>query len=101
VGVDGEAEEKLLTAYDSADGKLTVVGLDRAGGQLNDASGAPSTYTVAGLPTLTTFKLVVWNGDGSGRLSSDQLVTTDALGIAHLTVPQHAVWALTTHPIAD
>jgi hypothetical protein len=101
VGVDGEAGEKLLTAYDSPDGKLTVVGLDRAGGQLNDASGGPSTYTVAGLPTLTTFKLVVWNGDGSGRLSSDQELVTDALGIAHLTVPQHAVWSLTTHPIAD
>ena len=108
VGVDGDAGNKLLTAYDSGDGMVTVVGLDRGGGHLNDASGGPSSYTVGGLPSLTTFKLVVWNEDGSGglnedgsgRLNSDPVVT-DALGIARLSVPQHAVWALTTHPIVD
>jgi hypothetical protein len=101
VSLDGDAGGKLLTAYNSAGGMVTVIGLDRDGGQLNDASGGPGSYSVAGLPSLTTFKLVVWNRDGTGVLSSDQVVTTDALGIAHLSVPQHAVWALTTHPIAD
>lgn len=101
VGLDGDAGGKLLTAYNSPGGMLTVVGLDRDGGQLNDASGGPAIYSVAGLPSLTTFRLVVWNRDGTGLLSSDQVVTTDALGIAKLTVPQHAVWALTTHPIDD
>jgi hypothetical protein len=101
VGLDGDAGAKLLTAYNSPDGMLTVIGLDREGGQLNDGSGGAGNYSVAGLPSLTTFKLVVWNRDGTGALSSDQVVTTDALGIANLTVPQHAVWALTTHPIAD
>jgi hypothetical protein len=100
LGVDGDAGNQLLTAYDSADGMLTVVGLDRDGGQLNDASGGPSSYSVAGLPTLTTFRLVVWNGDGDGLLSGDQVVTTDAHGIARFTAPEHAVWALTTHPSA-
>jgi hypothetical protein len=100
VGVDGDSGGKVLTAYDGAGG-TTVVGLDSAGNQLNDGSGQPSTYTVSGLPSLTTFKLVVWNQDGTGRPSSDQELVTDALGIARLTVPQHAVWALTTHPIAD
>jgi hypothetical protein len=98
--VDGDSGGKVLTAYDGAGG-TTVVGLDSAGNQLNDGSGQPSTYTVSGLPSLTTFKLVVWNQDGTGRLSSDQEIVTDALGIAHLTVPQRAVWSLTTHPIVD
>jgi hypothetical protein len=101
VGLDGEAGGKLMTAYNSTDGMLTIVGLDREDAQFDDDSRGPGVYSVAGLPSLTTFKLVVWNRDGTGRLSSDQLVTTDALGIAKLTVPQHAVWALTTHPIDD
>jgi hypothetical protein len=100
VGLDGDSGGKLLTAY-SGTGGLTVIGLDRAGGSLNDGSGGPGTYTVSGLPSLTTFKLVVWNRDGTGQLTSDQEIVTDALGIARLTVAQHAVWALTTHPVAD
>jgi hypothetical protein len=101
VGVDGDAGNQLLTAYDSVDGMLTVAGLDRDGGQSNDASGGPSSYGVAGLPTLTTFRLLVWNADGAGRVSETQMVTTDALGVARFMVPEHAVWALTTHPVAD
>jgi hypothetical protein len=100
VGVDGDAGGKVLTAYDGAGG-TTVVGLDSDANQLNDGSGGPSTYTISGLPSLTTFKLVVWNRDGTGQLTSDQEIVTDALGIARLAVPQHAVWALTTHPIVD
>ncbi len=101
IGVDGEAGAKLLTAYAGDDGLLTVVGLDRAGGQLNDASGAPIPYSIGGLPPLTTFQLVAWNRDGDGTLTSDESVTTDAAGVAWLTVPQHAVWSLTTHPILE
>jgi hypothetical protein len=101
VGVDGESGLKLLTAYAGDGGLLTVVGLDRAGGQLNDASGLPVPYSVGGLPPLTTFQLVVWNRDGGGTLTSDESVTTDAAGVAWVTVPQHAIWSLTTHPVVD
>jgi hypothetical protein len=101
VGVDGEAGLKLLTAYAGDGGLLTVVGLDRAGGQLNDASGPAIPYSVGGLPPLTTFRLVIWNRDGDGTLTSDESVTTDAAGVAWLTVPEHAIWSLTTHPIFD
>jgi hypothetical protein len=100
VGVDGNSGAKLLTAYDGAGG-TTVVGLDSADNQFVASSGQPTGYTVSGLPSLTTFKLVVWNRDGNGRLTSDQEVVTNDLGIARLSVPQHAVWALTTHPIVD
>jgi hypothetical protein len=99
VGLDGEAERKLLAAYEGAGGLLTVIGLDRGGGQLNDGTGPPVAYGIAGLPPATSFRLVVWNRDGTGLLTADELVRTDALGIARLTVPQHAVWSLTTHPV--
>jgi putative glycosyl hydrolase len=95
VGVAGDSGTRLVTAYAGPYGQFTVIGLDRAGGQRNDASGPPVSYSVAGLPPQTTFRLALWNVDGSGRLSDGPPVTTDALGVATFAVPQHAVFALT------
>lgn len=97
VGVPGMSGAKLVTAYAGPFGQFTVIGLDRRGGQLNDDTGAPVPYGIAGLPPSTTFRLVTWNRDGSGQLLTEGGVRTDAAGVAWLTVPQHAVWALTTH----
>ena len=95
VGVPGASGGRLVTAYAGPMGQFSVIGLDRAGGQLNDGSGAPVSYSIGGLPAQTTFRLVLWNADGSGTLSSGPRVTTDALGVATFAVPQHAVFALT------
>jgi hypothetical protein len=95
LGVSGFDAGKLLTAYEGSAGRMTVIGLDRAGAVFNADSGVGVPYTVGGLPPSASFRLVVWNGDGSGRLADAGLVTTDPSGIAVLTVPQHAVWALT------
>lgn len=95
VGVPGASGTRLVTAYAGPYGQYTVIGLDRAGGQRNDASGPPVSYSVAGLPPGTTFRLVLWNVDGGGVLSDGPSVTTDALGVATFSVPQHAVFALT------
>lgn len=96
VGVPGASGGKLVTAYTGPMGAVTVIGLDRTGAQLNDASGPPETYVIGGLPASTRFRLVLWNADGSGSLSQAPPVQTDAYGVATLTVPQHAVFALTT-----
>lgn len=95
LGVPGDSGSRLVTAYAGPYGQFTVIGLDRAGGQRNDASGPPVSYSIAGLPAQTAFRLVLWNVDGGGGLSNGPPVTTDALGIATFTVPQHAVFALT------
>jgi hypothetical protein len=95
VGVAGDSGTRLVTAYSGPYGQFTVIGLDRAGGQRNDASGPSVSYSIAGLPSQTTFRLVLWNADGGGMLSNDVPVTTDALGVATFAVPQHAVFALT------
>jgi hypothetical protein len=97
LGVPGDSGGKLLTAYSGPAGQLTIVGLDRGGALLNAMLGDPVTYTVGGLPPMTTFHLVLWNVDGAGKLTNGPLVTTDALGVATLIAPQTAVWALTTH----
>jgi hypothetical protein len=101
VQVEGAAASQLLTAYAGDESLVTVVGLDRAGAQLNDGSGTPSTYSVGGLPPLTSFRLVVWNETGTGALASDRIISTDAAGVAWLTIPTHAIWSLTTHPVTD
>ena len=80
---------------------FTVIGLDRDGAQLNDASGGPVSYGMAGLPPSTELRLVVWNSDGASTLSTTATVTTDPLGVAYFAVPLHAIWALTTHPIDE
>ena len=97
LGVPGFAAGKLVTAYAGPFGQYTVIGLDRAGGQLNGPSDTLVPYTIGGLPPSTTFRLILWNGDGSGTLSEGSPVTTDANGVASFPVPQQAVFALTNH----
>jgi hypothetical protein len=77
-------------------GELTVVGLDTTGAKLNAASPALVPYSIGGLPPRTTFRLLLWNGDGAGATLEAAPVTADATGIAVLSVPLHAVFALTT-----
>ena len=98
VGVDGAPGTKLTAAFAGGPGELTVVGLDTAGGSMNAASPATATYALGGLPPGTAFRLVVWNADGTSAITEAPAVTTDAAGIARLTVPLHAVFALTTLP---
>ena len=97
LGVPGFAAAKLVTAYAGPFGQYTVIGLDRAGGQLNGPSDTVVPYTIGGLPPSTAFRLVLWNADGSGTLSTGAPVTTDANGVASFSVPQQAVFALTNH----
>lgn len=97
LGVPGYSAAKLVTAYAGPIGQYTVIGLDRAGGQLNGPTGTLVPYTIGGLPPATTFRLVLWNADGSGTLSDGSPVTTNANGVASFGVPQHAVFALTNH----
>jgi hypothetical protein len=97
LGVPGASAAKLVTAYAGPIGQYTVIGLDRAGGQLNGPGDTLVPYAIGGLPPATAFRLVVWNADGSGTLSPPAAVTTDARGVAAFTVPQHAVFALTNH----
>jgi hypothetical protein len=101
VGVDEvTGTTALLTAYVSASGQETVVGLDTAGAQLNTASPTEVTYIIGGLPPSRDLQLAIWNQAGDGLNGPTTTVSTDAPGVATITVPQTGVFVLTTLPLA-
>jgi hypothetical protein len=92
---DSILDTRLAASYAGPNGELTVVGLDRAGGQLNGLSTTLVPYAIGGLPPATTFQLVEWNRDGDGSTADAETITTDDAGVASFVVPQQAVFALT------
>jgi hypothetical protein len=93
---DSLTDTRLAASYAGPNGELTVVGLDRAGGQLNGLSPTLVPYGIGGLPASTTFHLIEWNRDGDGRNVDAGPVTTDDAGVARFDVPLNAVFGLTT-----
>lgn len=101
VAVDSVPEtSRLLAAFIGRRGQQTVVGLDTAGALLNSVSTTLVPYSIGGLPPSTRLRLAVWNEAGDGVVARARMVTTDAVGVANITVPQHAVFALTTLQLA-
>jgi hypothetical protein len=98
VNVDSVPDtSRLLAAYVGKKGQRTVVGLDTAGAQLNTvAPTTPVPYSIAGLPPSEKLRLVIWNEAGDGIVGPTKTVTADAVGVVNITVPQHAVFVLTT-----
>ena len=86
--------KKLLTAYVSPAGGLTVVGLDTAGAAI-DGSNDPVGYSVGGLPPNRLFRLFEWNADGRGTNVEIGFMDSGPSGSIQLAAPAHAVFALT------
>ncbi|WP_410969653.1 hypothetical protein, partial [Salmonella sp. SAL4450] len=55
-------------------------------------------WTIGGLPSNESLRLLLWNADGTGQNREVGRVDTDASGTVQLTVPRYAVFALTTTP---
>jgi hypothetical protein len=101
VGVDSVPETtRLVTAYAGKTGQRTVVGLDTAGAQLNAASSTAVTYTIGGLPVSKRLRLAIWNAAGDGLVPPARVLTSDRAGVVTISVPQHAVFVLTTIRLA-
>jgi hypothetical protein len=96
VGLTGAPAQKLVTAYASPSGDLTLVGLDTAGASLDTVSSTVVPYRLDGLPPNTTFRLYYWNLDGTGGNAFAGSVRSDALGQLNVTAPLQSVFALTT-----
>ncbi len=90
------ATSRLIGAYLGKNGQQTIIGLDTMGAQLNTVSPTLVSYTIAGLPPSKTLQLAVWNQAGDGLVAPARLVATDAAGVAKITIPQQAVFVLTT-----
>jgi hypothetical protein len=101
VNVDSVPDtSRLLAAYIGKKGQRTVVGLDTAGAQLNSVSPTPVSYSIAGLPPSEKLRLAIWNEAGDGVVGATKTVTADAVGVVSVSVPQHAVFVLTTLRLA-
>ena len=96
VGLTGAPAQKLVTAYASPSGDLTLIGLDTAGASLDTVSSTVIPYSLDGLPPNTTFQLYYWNLDGAGGNAFAGSVRSDALGHLSVTAPLQSVFALTT-----
>jgi hypothetical protein len=88
---------RSLAAYLGKKKQQTVVGLDTAGAQLNTVSPSPPvSYSIAGLPPSKRLNLLIWNEAGDGLVGPKHVVQSDAAGMVTITVPQHAVFVLTS-----
>jgi hypothetical protein len=94
----GTSQRKVLTGYISPAGDVTVLGLDTRGGIVGTTSSELVPYTIGGLPPNTSFRLVLWNADGTGENREVGRLNTDAAGTLQVAVPRYAVFALTTTP---
>jgi hypothetical protein len=91
---------RLLAAYVGKEDERTVIGLDTAGAQLNTATGIPVSYSIGGLPPSKTLSLALWNEAGDGARGIPKTLVSDANGVVNITVPQHAVFVVTTLRLA-
>jgi len=90
------ATSRLLASFLGKKKQLTVVGLDTAGAQLNAGTPTTTSYSIAGFPPSKPVNLLVWNANADGLIAPKQTVTADANGLVNVTVPQQAVFVLTT-----
>jgi hypothetical protein len=93
---DSILDTRLAASYAGPNGEMTVVGLDRAGAQLNGPSPTLVPYAIGGLPHSKSLHLIEWNQNGDGRTADAGMVTTDDVGVARIDVPLQAIFALTT-----
>ena len=101
VAQPGADPAKLVTAYVSPASDLTILGLDRNGAGTSAIPFAPVAYRIGGLPPNTSFRLLVWNADGTGTNREIGFVASDADGVIQFAVPLQAVFALTTTPLGE
>jgi hypothetical protein len=87
---------RSLAAYLGKKKQQTVIGLDTAGAQLNAVSPMQVSYSIAGLPPAKSLNLLVWNEAADGLVGPKHVVQSDAAGMVTITVPQHAVFVLTS-----
>lgn len=95
----GADPAKLLTAYVSPGSDLTILGLHTGGGFAETSSAGPVRYTIGGLSPGARLRLVVWNADGTGTVREIGFLDAGPDGTVDLSVPLHAVFALTTAPL--
>jgi hypothetical protein len=91
---------QLVTAYISPAENVTILGLDTQGGLVGPTSNAPVTYSIGGLPANTTFRLIIWNGDGTGTNVDIGSLDSGSAGTIEFSSPLNGIFALTNTQLA-
>jgi hypothetical protein len=88
VGYTGMSTVKVVTPFLSPTGDLTIFALS--------SDQAASSVSVGNLPVGTEFRMLVWNADGSGKVSDGGRVNTGGTGTLTVPVPAGSLVALTS-----
>ena len=95
LGASGSSANKLITPFRSPAGDLTVFAINPPDWQTYDQFQS-STVTVGNLPRATELNVLVWNADGSGKVTNAGTVNSGGTGTVTVNVPAQSMVALTT-----
>jgi len=88
LGYHGSSGTKLITPFRSPSSALTLFEMN--------TSAAATSVSVGDLPANTAFNVLVWNADGSGKVTTASGVNSGPTGTVSVNVPTQAMVALTT-----
>jgi hypothetical protein len=92
LGYRGASGTKLIAPLRGPSGDLTVFALDTSAGV--------SSFTIGDLPSNTAFNVLIWNADGSGKVTSGGVVNSGVDGSVRVDAPAQSLVALTTAAVA-
>jgi hypothetical protein len=88
LGYQGSSGNKLITSFRGPAGDLTVFAIS--------TDSLAASFTVGDLPANTTFHVLVWNADGSGKVTAAIDINSGLAGTVSLNAPAGSLVALTT-----
>ena len=90
LGQHGSAGTLLITPFRSPSGDLTLFGLN------SEYPSQAANISVGDLPANTTFNVLVWNSDGSGKITNIGTVNSGLNGFVSFSVPAQGLTVLTS-----
>jgi hypothetical protein len=88
LGFHGSSGATLIAPFRGPNGSLTVLAMS--------TDGAAASFTIGDLPANTVFHILVWNGDGSGKVTAAADVNSGSTGTISASAAAGSVVALTT-----
>lgn len=92
LGYNGASGAKLITPFRGPHGELTLF--------VMSTDKAASSVTVGDLPRGTEFRVLDWNGEGTGKVTDGGRVNAGGTGAVTVQIPADGMIALTTAHIA-
>jgi len=88
LGYSGTSGTKLITPFRSPTGALTLFALS--------SDQATGSVSIGNLPRGTEFRVLLWNADGTGKVTDGGRVNAEGNGTVTVSMPAGGMVALTT-----